>query len=66
MLQCIKGVYFDGSNTANRILDVLEEERSRIICIDELDKFVIVNARKAAVIGKFLKGQNHTIFQTVV
>jgi replication-associated recombination protein RarA len=32
------GVYFDGSNTTNRILDVLEERRPRIICIDELDK----------------------------
>ena len=33
-----KGVYFDGSNTTNRILDVVEEERPRVICIDELDK----------------------------
>ena len=33
-----EGVYFDGSNTTNRILDVLEEERPRVICIDELDK----------------------------
>ena len=32
------GVYFDGSNTTNRILDVLEEEGPNIICIDELDK----------------------------
>jgi len=32
------GVYFDGSNTTNRILDVLEERRPKIICIDELDK----------------------------
>lgn len=32
------GVYFDGSNTTNRILDILEEERPKIICIDELDK----------------------------
>ena len=32
------GVYFDGSNTTSRILDVLEEERPKIICIDELDK----------------------------
>jgi replication-associated recombination protein RarA len=32
------GVYFDGSNTTNRTLDVLERERPRIICIDELDK----------------------------
>ncbi|MGB8938418.1 MAG: AAA family ATPase, partial [Candidatus Nitrosopolaris sp.] len=32
------GVHFDGSNTTNRILDVLEEERPKIICIDELDK----------------------------
>ena len=32
------GVYFDGSNTTNRILDVLEEERPKIISIDELDK----------------------------
>ena len=29
---------FDGSNTTNRILDVLEEKRPKIICIDELDK----------------------------
>jgi hypothetical protein len=38
ILEYKKGVYFDGSNTTNRILDVLEEERPRIICIDELDK----------------------------
>jgi hypothetical protein len=31
-----KGVYFDGSNTTSRILDVLEEERPKVICIDEL------------------------------
>ncbi len=30
--------YFDGSNTTNRILDVLEEKRPKIILIDELDK----------------------------
>jgi MoxR-like ATPase len=33
-----KGAYFDGSNTTNRILDVLEEKRPKIICIHELDK----------------------------
>ncbi len=38
ILECRKGVYFDGSNTTNRILVVLEEERPRVICIDELDK----------------------------
>src|SRR5262252_3908350 len=38
ILECRKGVYFDGSNTTNRILDVLEEERPRLICIGELDK----------------------------
>jgi MoxR-like ATPase len=40
ILECKKGkgVYFDGSNTTNRILDVLEEKRPKIICIDELDK----------------------------
>jgi DNA polymerase III delta prime subunit len=32
------GLYFDGSNTTSRILDVLEEKRPKIICIDELDK----------------------------
>src|SRR5215467_5251361 len=31
------GVYFDGSNTTSRILDVLEEG-PKIICIDELEK----------------------------
>ncbi|MGB6670962.1 MAG: AAA family ATPase [Candidatus Nitrosopolaris sp.] len=30
-------VYFDDSNSTNRILDVLEEERPKIICIDEID-----------------------------
>ena len=38
ILESRKGVYFDGSNTTNRILDVLEEERPKVICIDELDK----------------------------
>ena len=31
-------VYFDCSNTTNRILDVLEEKRPKIILIDEIDK----------------------------
>jgi MoxR-like ATPase len=38
ILESKKGVYFDGSNTTSRILDILEEKRPRIICIDELDK----------------------------
>jgi MoxR-like ATPase len=38
ILESRKGVYFDGSKTTNRILDVLEEKRPKIICIDELDK----------------------------
>jgi len=38
ILICRKGVFFDGTNTTNRILDVLEEERPKVICIDELDK----------------------------
>jgi MoxR-like ATPase len=38
ILEYKKGVYFDGSNTTNRILDVLNEKRPKIICIDELDK----------------------------
>jgi Holliday junction resolvasome RuvABC ATP-dependent DNA helicase subunit len=38
ILELKHGVYFDGSNTTNRILDVLEEERPKVICIDELDK----------------------------
>jgi AAA+ superfamily predicted ATPase len=38
ILEFKKGVYFDDSNTTNRILDVLEQERPKIICIDELDK----------------------------
>jgi MoxR-like ATPase len=31
-------VFFDGSNTTNRILDVLEEKRPKIILLDEIDK----------------------------
>jgi Holliday junction resolvasome RuvABC ATP-dependent DNA helicase subunit len=38
ILECRKGVYFDGSNSTNRILDILQENRPKIICIDELDK----------------------------
>jgi hypothetical protein len=38
ILEFKKGVYFDGSNTTNRILDVLEQERPKIICIYEVDK----------------------------
>jgi replication-associated recombination protein RarA len=38
ILEMKSGVYFDGSNTTNRILDVLAEKRPKIICIDELDK----------------------------
>src|SRR5215813_5664987 len=38
ILESKKGVYFDGSNATNWILDVLEEKRPKIICIDELDK----------------------------
>jgi MoxR-like ATPase len=38
ILESKKGVFFDGSNTTNRILDVLEEKRPKIICTDELDK----------------------------
>ena len=40
ILESKSGVYFDGSNTTNRILDVLEEKRPKIICIDELDKML--------------------------
>ena len=38
ILEYRKGLYFDASNTTSRILDVLEQERPRVICIDELDK----------------------------
>src|SRR5215467_4495 len=41
ILEHKKAVYFDGSNTTNRILDVLEDKRPKIICIDELDKMPI-------------------------
>ncbi len=33
-----KTVYFDATNTTNRILQVLEEEKPEIILLDELDK----------------------------
>lgn len=33
-----RGLYFDGTNTTNRILDVLNEERPNIICLDEIEK----------------------------
>jgi replication-associated recombination protein RarA len=38
ILESRKGAFFDGSNTTSRILDVLEENRPKVICIDELDK----------------------------
>ena len=33
-----KTVYFDATNTTNRILQVLEEEKPEIVLLDELDK----------------------------
>lgn len=33
-----EGLYFDGTNSTNRILDVLNDERPNIVCIDELEK----------------------------
>ena len=39
-------VYFDASNTTNRILQVLEEEKPDIILLDELDKLPRVFAEK--------------------
>jgi hypothetical protein len=30
-----EGLYFDGTNTTNKILDVLNEERPNIVCIDD-------------------------------
>jgi tetratricopeptide (TPR) repeat protein len=38
ILECRRGVYFDGSNTTNRILDVLQRQRPKVTCIDELEK----------------------------
>ena len=38
ILEIKSGVYFDGSNTTDRLLDVLQERRPKIICMDELDK----------------------------
>ena len=38
------GVYFDGSNTTSRILDVLEE--GRIICIDDRPRFLETATKK--------------------
>ena len=38
IIEMKSGVYFDGSNTTSRILDVLEQKRPKIICIDELEK----------------------------
>lgn len=38
ILESRQGAFFDATNTTNRILDVLEEERPKIIAIDEIDK----------------------------
>ena len=38
ILECTQGVFFDGSSTTNRIIDVLEEKKPKVICIDELEK----------------------------
>jgi len=39
-------VYFDATNTTNRIFQVLEEEKPEIILLDELDKLPRVFAEK--------------------
>ena len=37
-----KTVYFDATNTTNRVLQVLEEEKPEIVLLDELDKRPII------------------------
>ena len=39
-------VYFDATNTTNRILQVLEEKKPEIILLDELDKLPRIFAEK--------------------
>jgi DNA polymerase III delta prime subunit len=46
MKTCKNCVYFDATNTTNRILQVLEEERPSIICLDEIDKMPKIFAEK--------------------
>jgi len=41
-----KTVYFDATNTTNRILQALEEEKPEIILLDELDKLPRIFAEK--------------------
>jgi hypothetical protein len=53
ILESKKGVYFGGSNTTNRILDVLEEKRPKIICIEELDKMPRQFQEKLQLHGKW-------------
>ena len=38
ILESRKGVYFDGSNTTNRILDILEEKRPKIMRIADIQR----------------------------
>jgi hypothetical protein len=54
-------VYFDGSNSTNRILDVLQENRPKIMCIDELDKMPRQFQEKLHVIGKAVWDQRGDI-----
>jgi hypothetical protein len=35
-----KTVYFDANNTTNRVLQVLEEEKSEIVLLDELADYL--------------------------
>src|SRR5262249_37911140 len=54
------GVYFDGSNTTNRILNVLEEKRPKIICIDELDKMHLpIYSLYGGVILRLIQSSNY-------
>jgi Holliday junction resolvasome RuvABC ATP-dependent DNA helicase subunit len=36
-----EAVYFDATNTTNRVLDVLQIKRPKIICIDEIEKMPV-------------------------
>ena len=66
ILESKKRVYFDGSNTTNRILDVLEEKRPKIICIDELDKFGSCLDHKYIVLHCTLNGYQITLHIVVM
>jgi hypothetical protein len=39
-------MFFDGTNTPNKILEDMDKRRPKVVCIDEFDKMLVLTLNK--------------------